>query len=315
MTDEALVRIYLPSYNRRELLVEALRSVERQTYRNWYLHLFDDASTDGAADVCADFARRHPDRVEAVCLARNRGLNWTLNRFLADCRAGEVLAFFAHDDVWKPDRLAIGLVALSSSPHVALSYSDSELIDDSGAPLGRRFSDNWGPPPADDLFADTLFERGNFVCGPTVLARADAFRELRLTIPPQVRLSTDYYMWLVLASHYDVRFVDSPLSFYRVSPTQLTNRFRQTQREDFLIPQLAYRRCAPLRRKIPGREARALFAGKARMYLHRRQLEGDVGDAAWYGARLLGLEPTGHSLMTAARAVRGAQLARARSIA
>ena len=49
-----MVDVIIPSYNRRELLKRAVRSVQKQTFRGWRLWAVDDGSTDGTAE---EFAR------------------------------------------------------------------------------------------------------------------------------------------------------------------------------------------------------------------------------------------------------------------
>jgi glycosyltransferase involved in cell wall biosynthesis len=43
-----LVSIVLPSYNGRDLLLDAVASVQHQTYTRWELLIADDGSTDGS---------------------------------------------------------------------------------------------------------------------------------------------------------------------------------------------------------------------------------------------------------------------------
>lgn len=292
MSRQPLVRIYLPSFESPDTLSIALRSVERQSHGNWYLHLVDDGSSDGSAEICREFANRFPERVEAVCLARNRGLRWSLNRFLSRARPGELLAFFSHDDEWMPGHLEKAATALESEPLVCLVYSDGILIDRSGDLLGETFANRWGEAPRDEQFVESLVRNGNHVCGPAVVARADAVLAAGLRIPRTVRLCTDYYMWLVLAAEFSVRFLAGSTCRYRVSSTQLTNRSSRTQREQFEVLRLVYRRSASLRRQIPASEAREHLVRTARMYLQARRVEGKPAEALFFGLRLLELEPT-----------------------
>ena len=53
-----LVNVFISSYNRAHYLPHAIESVLLQTYRNYHMIIVDDASTDGAADVVRQYARK-----------------------------------------------------------------------------------------------------------------------------------------------------------------------------------------------------------------------------------------------------------------
>jgi hypothetical protein len=239
-------------------------------------------------------------------------LRRNFNEMLANVGRGEYLATHAHDDLCLPHRLEASVDALESQPGAAMVYSDADLIDEAGNLTGQRFSALWREGEGEADFVRRLFFHGNFVCATTVMIRGSAIAEAALRVPRPIELCIDYYCWLILAARGAVARLPEPVSRYRVSADQMSTRSRETQREDFFIPRMTYRISPELRRQIPAPEARALFVSKARLYLHRRQLDGDVTDATRYGLRLLALEPSARNLIAVARAVRGAQLARRR---
>ena len=55
------VDIVIPSYNRKEFLKQAIRSIQNQSYKNWNLFVVDDGSTDGTANSFYGEKNQHPD--------------------------------------------------------------------------------------------------------------------------------------------------------------------------------------------------------------------------------------------------------------
>lgn len=47
---EPLISVYIPTYNRLELLKRAVQSVQNQTYKNFEIIIVDDNSSDGTQD-------------------------------------------------------------------------------------------------------------------------------------------------------------------------------------------------------------------------------------------------------------------------
>ncbi len=49
------VDIILPNYNKGNYLEEAINSVLKQTYTNWFLYIIDDCSSDNSIKVLEKF--------------------------------------------------------------------------------------------------------------------------------------------------------------------------------------------------------------------------------------------------------------------
>ena len=58
--DPALVSIAVPVYNIARFLSAALDSLLAQDYIHWEGLLWDDGSSDGSAEIAAEYARRDP---------------------------------------------------------------------------------------------------------------------------------------------------------------------------------------------------------------------------------------------------------------
>jgi glycosyltransferase involved in cell wall biosynthesis len=94
------ISVVIPTYERAQLVCEAIRSVLRQTFTDFELVVVDDGSTDRTADAVASF---RDDRIRFVplahggrCRARNAG---------AAVATGEALVFLDSDDRADPNWL------------------------------------------------------------------------------------------------------------------------------------------------------------------------------------------------------------------
>ena len=58
MTEQPLVSIIIPTYNRAHLISETLDSVLAQTYHNWECIIVDDGSTDNTDEVVGDYVKK-----------------------------------------------------------------------------------------------------------------------------------------------------------------------------------------------------------------------------------------------------------------
>ncbi len=93
--------VIIPTYNRLELLKDAIQSVIDQTFSDFELIIVDDQSTDNTKEMVCSFCDERikyflNDHVKGPGGARNSGI------FRAK---GEWIAFLDSDDIWLPKKL------------------------------------------------------------------------------------------------------------------------------------------------------------------------------------------------------------------
>jgi glycosyltransferase involved in cell wall biosynthesis len=109
---KGLVSIIIPTYNRADLVVEALHSVLSQTYAAKQIIVVDDGSSDETSARVAQLegVEYHYQNNRGQGAARNLGLQFA---------RGEYVASLDSDDVWDKDFLARSVECLENS---ALSF-------------------------------------------------------------------------------------------------------------------------------------------------------------------------------------------------
>lgn len=95
------VSVIIPVYNRAQTVLDAIRSVLEQTFRDFELLIIDDASTD---DIEGSLASVGDDRVRLVRLKENRGAAGARNAGIRESK-GLYVAFLDSDDQWLPEKL------------------------------------------------------------------------------------------------------------------------------------------------------------------------------------------------------------------
>jgi glycosyltransferase involved in cell wall biosynthesis len=107
--DRPLVTIILPTYNRSNVLVYAMRSVLYQTYQNFELIVVGDGCTDDTGSVVQCF--RDP-RITWLDLPKGFGCGFGNRNLALEQARGELIAYQQHDDLWFPDHLALLVSAI-----------------------------------------------------------------------------------------------------------------------------------------------------------------------------------------------------------
>ncbi|WP_337176281.1 glycosyltransferase [Paludisphaera sp.] len=137
--------ILTPVYNTPpELLEEAVRSVQAQSYEDWELILADDASNDPATLALLATAPWADPRVRVVTRPANGNISAATNT-AAEVASGEWLVLLDHDDALHPEALARLAIAIDREPAVDMVYSDDDKTDLSGARFAPQFKPDWSP--------------------------------------------------------------------------------------------------------------------------------------------------------------------------
>lgn len=162
------VSVLIPTYNRRQYLVEAIRSVQSQTYGDgcrMEIVVADDGSTDdtrSAVEAFGDAVRYLHQENQGVSAARNLAFRES---------TGEYVVFLDSDDTLLPNALADLSEALDSHPACDVAYSDGYIIDSNG--LRRGTLSDYAPRP----FVDAL---ETFVAGDPLGLHGTMFRRSAL---------------------------------------------------------------------------------------------------------------------------------------
>src|SRR5664280_1790696 len=213
----ATVDVLVPTYNRSAMLRQCLESIQAQTYRDIRVIIGDNCSNDDTRTVAQDFCGRD-GRFGYVRNATNLGMYGNMNALFTLVTAPYV--HFMHDDDWLElnfyEQMIAGLEESPEAgwalPRVILSQGENETA----MRLPDRFSHDQVVP------GETAFEElvhGNFVTFPAVVLRTSVLREAGSFAG---YLSADWLMWLRIALHHDLKFIDAPLFHYCLHEGQVS---------------------------------------------------------------------------------------------
>jgi glycosyltransferase involved in cell wall biosynthesis len=217
-SDCAQFSVVIPTFNRLGMLLEALGSVDAQTYRNYEIIVSDDGSTDGTLDYLRSV---RPDI--RVVEAGGKGAGGARNAGILAAK-GKYICLLDSDDLWHPQMLEAVASTLKDCPVAALV-----VVAES------RFKDAEGPPPFQPLKGkvkaehyDTLHALASSCPGFTGTAVWGALsRDAFLQVGPfheDRSINMEDLDWLLLAGTEGpaARIANPPLLAYRLHGTQIT---------------------------------------------------------------------------------------------
>jgi len=205
----------MPTHNCARFLSEAIESILGQSFRDLELVIVDDGSTDGSTELLGRY-RAEDDRTRVLRNDRNRGIVYSLNRGLSECR-GEYIARMDADDIAVPTRLALQVARLDEETDIAALGGALSYIDVTGRPVGRERRCAIGR----SLLAGTP------LLHPTVVLRRDVLVEHGLSYRDEYLWAEDYYLWLEISRVGRLSALDDVLLKYRLRDSAV--RFKRVR--------------------------------------------------------------------------------------
>ncbi|WP_298803172.1 glycosyltransferase [uncultured Lentibacter sp.] len=184
------VTIALCTYNGAQHLEAQLASYLAQTYTAWDLWISDDGSSDRTRALLEAFAKAHSHQhAIRIVTGPQKGVAANFLSLLCHPEFPEApCALSDQDDVWLPEKLALGMAALPSN-HPCLYGAQSVQTNAALVPLAR------GPQrghkrPMSPSFANALVQ--NIVSGHSAMLNAPALALVRAAgVPPNI----PYHDW------------------------------------------------------------------------------------------------------------------------
>ncbi len=217
------ISIILTSCNQANYLREAIDSVLAQTFSDFELIIWDDASTDQSWQITTGYSD-----------PRIRRLRDESNRHIGSVRAvieqtvrGRYIAIHNSEHVWEPEKLEKQARFLDTNPQIGAVFSWAQIIDKNGLSLqdqdhfyNRLFEQ---PNRTRYEWLNYFFYHGNALCHSSVLIRKQCYEECGLYRHGLAQLP-DFDMWVRLCMLHEIHVLPEKLVRFRVQGDEPNTR-------------------------------------------------------------------------------------------
>ena len=197
------ITVLMNCLNGEAFVRDAIDSVYAQTFADWEIVFWDNASTDSTAQIALsyDSRLRYFRSAETVPLGQAR--QWAL----AEAR-GEWLTILDHDDAFLPQRFERQIAALDAGDF-SMSYCGYNEMDADGKILRAVLPRYKSGPLLNELLVDYEINVATVMMRREYLARIDA------AAVASFKMAEEYYYYLSLAAMGPVCVVPEILTNYR----------------------------------------------------------------------------------------------------
>lgn len=228
----ARISVLMGIYNCASTLVEALDSLENQTYKDFKIILCDDGSKDNTLQVAQDYAQRF-DNVIVIQNGRNKGLNYTLNHCLKYADT-EYVARMDGDDISLPTRFEKEIAFLDEHPEYAVVSAPMIYFDELG-----EFRRGKGKG---EVFAND-FVHGTPICHAPCMVRTNVIKDVGgYSVDDKLLRVEDYHLWFkIFAAGHKLFMLDECLYKMRDDRHAAIRRNWLARRNEAYVKHIGYR--------------------------------------------------------------------------
>ncbi|MEW5692824.1 MAG: glycosyltransferase [Candidatus Hydrogenedentota bacterium] len=225
---EPLVSVVMNCYNAEKYLKKAMDSVFKQTYKNWEIIFFDNASTDNSAEI----ARSYGEKVKYYRSDKTYPLGDARNLALEKVN-GEYIAFLDCDDVWNPEKLERQTIEFEKDKDLGFVFSDAYYTDETDN-VGDRILKYVDTSKIKGPF--DILKRGVLIVWSMIMIRKKILDRVGL-FNPELMFCEDDDMIFKLAFEGPFKLINEPLGCWRYHSTNLTSNinFKMKKKEKVIV--------------------------------------------------------------------------------
>lgn len=212
---EKLVSIIIPFFNRIHWLLEAVDSVQKQTYSNWELILINDGSTDDISAVHS-LVKQNP-RIHLI-EQKNSGVSAARNAGIAIAK-GDYIALLDSDDLWDPRKLEKQISYMETHGYL-VSHTCYTLFNETGT-INEVNTGAMEGNILKKLILTCLLHTSSAVAAKSLVDN--------ITPPFEAgyRFGEDACFWISLAAQTDIGVICEPLTFARQTSTRAADDMKK----------------------------------------------------------------------------------------
>ncbi len=232
-----LVSVCVPTHNGARYLIQALESIERQTYNNLEIIISDDGSSDETVEIIQQF---NESRLR-LFLHDRLGIASNWNFCIRQSR-GKYIKFLFQDDLLHKTCIEMMVRAAEQNPTAGLIFSKRVVLAEENLSYVKSLNNlHLAWTYLEDKQSGTALLEDRLLCQvpynkigePTnLLIPADVFKKIG-GFDQSFQQFVDLEMWFRIMMSYDVVFIDNFLSSFRVHSSQATSVHNQSKDESW----------------------------------------------------------------------------------
>ncbi len=233
-----VVSIIMNCYNGEAYLREAIDSIYAQSFEDWEIIFWDNASTDNSANIANSYDKKlkyfRAESTTSLGAARNLALSKA---------SGEFIGFLDTDDRWLPSKLEKQISLFQSNNQLGIVHSDVLCRDEMSGKSYGHFANLGHEPERGNIFQYLLMN--NAIGMQSVVLRKKALLEQDTWFDERFEIYTDFDLFRRIAHDWQVDHVRDILAVYRIHEASSSTKFHSKAADELALTLEKFRKLYP----------------------------------------------------------------------
>ena len=219
---EELVSICIPVYNGAKTIERALASAVNQTYKNIEIVVVDNCSDDNTVDIVLN---TKDERILFFQNEKNIGMAGNWNECLNRAK-GKYIHFLCADDTLAEDCIKKKMEMMNHYHDIVIITNSTDIINPEGKCIMHRKRYKHTVIIDGNKFAKKSLHRGNLFGEPSNIMFLKSAIDKSGNFAGNTKYATDWELWIRMAVHGKIGYIEEALASYRVSSDNTTAKLR-----------------------------------------------------------------------------------------
>lgn len=207
------VSVIINCHNGEEFLKDTIESISNQTYQDYEIVFWNNASDDKSGEIAKKYANNlryfYSDDFLSLGNARNRAI--------LECK-GEYIAFLDSDDLWDKEKLGQQVEILNRNMHIGLVMTNFRTFNMFKNEISERKIEN------DRIYSFEEFITEYAYCLSTFMVRKSCIEEMKLWFDDRFEYAEEYDFFSRLVYSCKAYYIGAPLATRRMHGEMSTIR-------------------------------------------------------------------------------------------
>lgn len=221
------VTILIPSYNRGYLIEKTIKDCFLQTYKDFNIIIYDDASTDNTEKIVKKLINKYPNKIKYIKGNINKGIGYARNILISKLNT-EFGMWLDSDDFMTSDRIEKCISYLDNNNEIDIVYSNIQRFISDGDQIilksniiidvNKYHKDNWNSLKLNTTCATGFFRK----------------KLSKFKFESSLRLGGEDVLWIwnLLQKNIKIGHINESLYLYRNHQNRIGNLKRKPIMKD-----------------------------------------------------------------------------------
>jgi glycosyltransferase involved in cell wall biosynthesis len=203
------ISIILTSFNHEKYIRHSIDSVLNQTFTDFELIIWDDASTDDSWSIIQGY---QDPRIKAFQNTKQRRGIWGINKSITELSSAKYIAIHHSDDVWHPEKLEKQVSFFEKNEKYGAVFTWAQIIDENGNDLKINWFTQENKSREQWLYQ--LFVGENHFNHPSVLIKREVYKKVGCYRYGFAQIG-DAEMWSRVLLQFPMHVIEERLTLHR----------------------------------------------------------------------------------------------------